>query len=351
MQSMSSGFFSGMRSAPSGLRANTRPGSVACARWLYILALTITMLVAKAAAQEYPGKLIRFIVPFPAAGASDVYARILAKELQASWGQSVIVDNRTGATGLIGTELAKRAPPDGYTLLFTSNTAHILGPLPREPRPFDAAADFTPITKILRYPLYLVIHPSIPARSLKEFIAFGRSRSGQLIFASSGQAGTSHVIAELFNQVAGIRATHVPYKGTTPAIQALIAGETHYIFNNIGVSHPHVVSGRLRGIAVTGEKRSPVLPDMPTMNEMGIRGLEDAYTWLGLLGPANLPAGIVNKLGPEVIRIMRTPEMEKRVFNDGYVLVTNTPAQFRSEIQAEVATWSRVFREHGIKAE
>ena len=306
---------------------------------------------APVSAQEYPSRLIRFIVPFPAAGASDVYARIVAKELHASWGQSVIVENRTGATGLIGTEFAKRAAPDGYTLLFTSNTAHILGPLPREPRPFDAAADFTPITKILRYPLYLVIHPSIPARSLKEFIAFGRSRPGQLIFASSGQAGTSHVVGELFNEVAGIKAVHVPYKGTTPAIQALMSGESHYIFNNIGVSQPHVLSGRLRGLAMTGEKRSPVLPDVPTMGEMGIRGLEGAYTWLGLFGPVNLPQALVSKLNAEVIRIMRTPEMEKRVFNDGYVLVANTPAQFKSEIQAEIATWSRVFRERGIKAE
>jgi tripartite-type tricarboxylate transporter receptor subunit TctC len=342
---MADGSFAGIRCAVSGLRA-----LAVCARWSFVIAL-VMMPAAGADAQDYPGRLIRFIVPFPAAGASDIYARVVAKELQASWGQSVIVDNRTGATGLIGTELAKRAAPDGHTLLFTSNTAHILGPLPREPRPFDAVADFTPITKILRYPLYLVIHPSIPARTLREFIALGRSRPGQLVFASSGQAGTSHVIAELFNQVAGIKATHVPYKGTTPAIQALIAGESHYIFNNIGVSQPHVASGRLRGLAVTGEKRSPVLPDVPTMNEMGIRGLEDAYTWLGLLGPAHLPAAIVNKLAPEVTRIMRTPEMQKRVFNDGYVLVTNTPAQFRSEIAAEVATWSRVFREHGIKAE
>jgi tripartite-type tricarboxylate transporter receptor subunit TctC len=304
-----------------------------------------------AAAQEYPTRLIRLVVPFPPAGATDIYSRIVAKELQTAFGQSVIVDNRTGATGLIGTELAKRAPPEGYTLLFTSNTAHVLGPLPHEPRPFDAAADFTPITKILRYPLYLVIHPSVPARSLKEFIAFGKARPGQLVFASSGQAGTSHLIGELFNEIAGIKATHVPYKGTTPALQAVMSGETQYIFNNIGVSQPLVQAGRLRGLAVTGEKRSPALPDMPTMAELGVRGLEDAYTWLGLLGPANLPPAIVTKLGAEVARIMRTPEVEKRVANDGYVLVLNTPAQFRSEIQAEVETWSRVIRQRGIRPE
>jgi tripartite-type tricarboxylate transporter receptor subunit TctC len=325
-------------------------------RWLRCEGRCVVVALAmgfalSAAAQEYPTRLIRLVVPFPPAGATDIYSRIVAKELQTAFGQSVIVDNRTGATGLIGTELAKRAPPDGYTLLFTSNTAHVLGPLPHEPRPFDAAADFTPITKILRYPLYLVIHPSVPARSLKEFIAFGKARPGQLVFASSGQAGTSHLIGELFNEIAGIKATHVPYKGTTPALQAVMSGETQYIFNNIGVSQPLVQAGRLRGLAVTGEKRSPALPDMPTMAELGVRGLEDAYTWLGLLGPANLPPAIVTKLGAEVARIMRTPEVEKRVANDGYVLVLNTPAQFRSEIQAEVETWSRVIRQRGIRPE
>ena len=319
--------------------------------WRCVVVALAMGFALSAAAQEYPTRLIRLVVPFPPAGATDIYSRIVAKELQTAFGQSVIVDNRTGATGLIGTELAKRAPPDGYTLLFTSNTAHVLGPLPHEPRPFDAAADFTPITKILRYPLYLVIHPSVPARSLKEFIAFGKARPGQLVFASSGQAGTSHLIGELFNEIAGIKATHVPYKGTTPALQAVMSGETQYIFNNIGVSQPLVQAGRLRGLAVTGEKRSPALPDMPTMAELGVRGLEDAYTWLGLLGPANLPPPIVTKLGAEVARIMRTPEVEKRVANDGYVLVLNTPAQFRSEIQAEVETWSRVIRQRGIRPE
>jgi tripartite-type tricarboxylate transporter receptor subunit TctC len=304
-----------------------------------------------AVAQEYPARVVRFIVPFPPGGSTDIYARIFAKELHASWGQSVVVENRPGATGLIGSEAARKAAPDGYTLLFTSNTAHVLGPLLQNPRPFDAAADFTPLTKVLRFPLYLVIHPSIPARSLQDFAAFGKSRPGQLVFASSGQGGTSHLVAELFNQAVGIKATHVPYKGTSPALQAVMSGETHYIFNNIGVSQPHVLSGRLRGLAVTGDKRSPALPGAPTMAELGVKGLEDAYTWLGLLAPANLPAAILAKLGTEVVRIVRTPEMEKRILNDGYVPVANTPAQFRSEIQSEVATWSKVVRDRGIRLE
>jgi tripartite-type tricarboxylate transporter receptor subunit TctC len=304
-----------------------------------------------AAAQDYPAKVVRLVVPFPAGGSTDIYARILAKGLNASWGQPVVVENRPGATGLIGTEAVKRAAPDGYTLLFTSNTAHVLGPLLQNPRPFDASADFTPITKALRFPLYLVAHPSLPVRSVKEFIAFGRARPGQLIFASSGQGGTSHLVAELFNQVAAIKAIHVPYKGTAPALTGLMSGETHYLFNNIGVSQPLVISGRLRGFAITGNKRMPALPDVPTMSELGVKGLEDAYTWLGLLAPANLPQATATKLSAEVIRIMRTPEMEKRIVNDGYLPVANSAEQFRKELQAEVVTWSKVVRDSGIKAQ
>jgi len=315
-------------------------------------ALLLITSTLSAFAQDYPSRIIRLIVPFPPGGSTDIYARIVAQALQASWGQPTIVENRPGATGQIGSDLAKRAAPDGYTLLFTSNTAHVLGPLFQNPRSFDAASDFTPLTKILRFPLYLVVHPSVPARSLKEFIALAKSRPGQLIFSSSGQGGTSHLIAELFNEAAGIKgATHVPFKGTSPALQSVMSGETHYIFNNIGVSQPLVLARRLRGLAVTGEVRSPALPDVPTVAEVGIRGLESAYTWLGLLGPAGLPQNIAAKLSSEVIRIMRAPEMEKRVLKDGYMLVANTPAQFKSEIQNETATWSRVIRERSIKSQ
>ena len=314
-------------------------------------ALAAIAFCGSTGAQDYPARLIRIILPFTPGGSSDIYARLLAAELQAAWGKPAIVENRPGATGAIGGDLVRQAPADGYTLLFTSNTAHVLGPLLMEPRPFDAAADFTPISKAVRFPLYLIVHPSLPARSLKEFIALAKARPGQLNYASSGQGGTSHLVAALFNSAAGIKAGHIPFKGAAPAQQSVMSGETQYLFNNIGVSQPFVIAGKLRGLAVTGDKRSPALPDMPTFAEAGIHGLEDAYTWLGMLAPARLPAAITGKLSAEAIRIMRTPEMEKRVLRDGYAVVANTPAQFLSEIQAEIGIWSRIIRENGIKAE
>jgi tripartite-type tricarboxylate transporter receptor subunit TctC len=308
-------------------------------------------LAVTAAAQDYPSKVVRIIVPTSTSGSVDIYARLVARDLQTAFGQSFIVENRPGATGMIGSELARRAAPDGYTLMFSSNTTHVLGPLPREPRPFDAVADFTSITKLLRYPLYLLIHPSVPVRTLNEFIAFAKGRPGELVYASAGLASMSHVAIELFTHAAGVRAIHSPYKGPTPALQAVAGGEAHFLFNNIGTSQALVAAGKLRGLAITGDKRSPVLPQMPTMAELGLRGFENVNTWVGSFAPAHLPQPILNKLSGEITRIMRTPEMEKRVLNDGYIAVVNTPSQFRSEILAEVEVWSRVVRERGIKAE
>lgn len=317
----------------------------------YLIAALLLVLGGFAVAQDYPSRLVRIIVPFPPGGSSDIYARIVANELQQAWGKSVIVENRPGGTGVIGTLAVRQSPPDGYTLLFTSNTGHVLGPLLLEPRPFDAVSDFTLVAMALRFPLYLIVHPAIPARSLAEFIAYAKSKPRQLNYASSGQGGYSHLTAELFNGTAGIDAVHVPYKGAAPALQAVLAGEAQYLFNNIGTAQPFVASGKLRGFAVTGANRTPAAPDVPTLAESGIRGLEEAHTWLGLLGPAQLPPAILGKLSAEVIRIMRQPDIGKRVLNDGYEVVASTPAQFTRDMQAEMATWSRVIREKGIKAE
>jgi tripartite-type tricarboxylate transporter receptor subunit TctC len=220
-----------------------------------------------------------------------------------------------------------------------------------DPRPYDIVGDATPITKVAKFPLYLIIHPSIPAKTLTEFIAYAKSKSGALNFASSGQGGISHLAAELFNSATGIKAGHVPYKGGGPALQAVLMNEAQYLFNNIGLSQPHVAAGRLRGLAITGDKRSPALPEVATFAESGIRGMEGVYSWLGILGPAKLPAAIVTKVNAEVIRILHTPDFESRVQKDGYTVVANTPAQFAIEIQSDVETWSRVIKEKGIRAE
>lgn len=316
-----------------------------------LLAACCAGMGVAAVAQEYPAKLIRIILPFTPGGSSDVYARLLAGELQQAWGKSVIVENRPGATGVIGTDFVRQSPPDGYTLLFTSNTAHVLGPLLMNPHPFDSVADFSPVSKVVQFPLYMIVHPSLPVRTVAQFVALAKSRPDQLNYASSGQGGTSHLVALLFGTAAGISAGHVPYKGAAPALQSVLAGETQYLFNNVGASQPFVKAGKLRGLAITGDKRLQALPDVATLNELGIRGLEDAYTWLGMLAPPKLPAAISAKLNAEIVRIMRTPEVEKRVFNDGFQTVANAPAQFAAEMQSEISTWSRLVRVKGIKAE
>ncbi len=317
----------------------------------WLAAGVLIALSGIAMAQDYPSRVVRLIVAFPPGGSTDIYARVIANELQAALGKSVIVENRPGGTGVIGTQLVRQAAADGHVLLFTSNTAHVLGPLLMDPRPFDPVADFTPISKALRFPLYLIVHPSIPARSLAEFIAFARSKPGQFNYASSGQGGTSHIVTEMFNAAAGIKASHVPYKGAAPALQAVMTGEAQYLFNNIGTSQSFVTAGKLRGFAVTGEKRSPALPNVPTIAEAGIQGLEIAYTWSGLFGPPALPPAVLEKLSAEMIRIMRLPEIGKRVLGDGYEVVASTPSQFTRDMQAEVTAWSRIIRERGIKAE
>jgi tripartite-type tricarboxylate transporter receptor subunit TctC len=313
-------------------------------------AITACAVSVTAFAQEYPSRLVRIVTSAPPGGSSDNYARLIANELQLAWKRSVVVENRSGGTGVIAAQFVKQAAPDGHTLLVAANSQQVLGPLLHDPRPFDPVADFTPVSMMVRFPNYLVINAAIPARTVAEFIAYAKSRPGKLAYASVGQGSNSHLAGEIFNSVTGVEAIHVPYKGATPAQQAVIAGEAQYRFDNVGTSQPFVTAGKLRGLAITGARRLPAVPDVPTMAEAGVRGVE-IYTWLGLFGPAALPASVLGKLSAEVTRIMNLPETKKRVLNDGYELVASTPVQFRSDIQAEVVTSTRVIRERGIKAE
>jgi tripartite-type tricarboxylate transporter receptor subunit TctC len=299
---------------------------------------------------SFPAKAVRIIVPFPPGGPTDLYARLIAQRMQESWGQPVLVENRAGGTGQVGTMAVREAPADGHTLLFTSNSAHIISPLLREPRPFDSVRDFTPVSMVLKYPMYIVLNPKVPAQSVAEFIALAKSQPGKLNYSSVGTGSGGHLACELFNIAAGTNIVHVPYKGAAPAQTAVIAGETQMMCDSVGFSHPQVKAGKLRGLALFSAKRSSAAPEVPTLPESGVPQGE-AYIWLGLLGPAGMPSATLQRLSAETVRIMNLPDIRERVLNGGSDLVANTPEQFAADMAGDGATWLRVIREKNIKAE
>ena len=335
------------------MKTGTMCRRVAMAALLATCALT-GLIVAPACAQApdaaYPSRQIRVIVPFPPGGPTDLYARVIAQKLQDAWGQPVVVENRVGGTGQVGTAAVLQAPADGYTLLFTSNSAHVISPLLRSPRPFDAVRDFAPVTNAVKYPMYLLINPALPAKTLPEFIALAKARPGQLNYSSVGIGSGGHLACELFNGVAGTNIVHVPYKGAAPAQAALIAGEAQMFCDSVGNSQAMVAGGKMRGLAVFADKRSAPVPEVPTMGEMGLNGLA-AYIWLGMLAPAGTPPGVVAKLNAEVVKILGLPDVRERALKGGNEIVANTPEQFARDMRQEQELWSRVIREKNIKAE
>ncbi len=322
------------------------------ARSMCRLATAAATLVFAAAAysQTYPIKPIRIIVPFPPGGATDVLARTVGPRMSETFAQQVIVENRSGATGNIGAELAAKAAPDGYTLVVgqASNIAiniTLMGRLP-----YDPVKDFTPLTLLASTPNVLVIHPSLPVRSVKDLIALAKSKPGQLNYATSGNGSPGHFSAELLKKMAGIDMVHIPYKGASPALIDVVGGHASLYFTAMLSAQPFVKSGRLRVIAQTSAKRSPSLPDLPTIAEAGYPDY-DITSWWGMLGPAGLPRDIANKLHAEIVRIIATPDVKERLNGLGADAVTNTPEQFTAYIKAEIAKWARIIKETGVKAE
>ncbi len=308
------------------------------------------VFVAAAYSQTYPIKPIRIIVPFPPGGATDVLARTVGPRMSETFGQQVVVENRSGATGNIGAELAAKAAPDGYTLVVgqASNIAiniTLMGRLP-----YDPVKDFTPLTLLASTPNVLVIHPSLPVRSVKDLIALAKSKPGQLNYATSGNGSPGHFSAELLKKMAGIDMVHIPYKGASPALIDVVGGHASLYFTAMLSAQPFVKSGRLRVIAQTSAKRSPSLPDLPTIAEAGYPDY-DITSWWGMLGPAGLPRDIANKLHAEIVRIIATPDVKERLNGLGADAVTNTPEQFAAYIKAEIAKWARIIKETGVKAE
>ncbi len=323
---------------------NLRAGTVAFAT---IAALTHG--ITPAAAQAYPSKPIRMVVPFPAGGGIDTVARVIAPKLADSLGQPVIIDNRVGASGTVGTEAVAKAAPDGYTLLATF-ASHAQNASLYPKLGYDTVKDFAPITLIATVPNILVINPSLPVKTVKELVALAKKHPGEILYASIGNGTPAHLSAELFNSMAGIRMTHVPYKGAAASIVALISGETQLTFTTVLVAMPHIKSGRLRALGVASLKRSTVLPDVPTIDEAGVRGYE-SNAWYGLLAPARTPQPILDQLHRETVKTLQNNDVRDSLKGQGAEPVGNAPREFAVIIADEIEKWRRVVLATGARAD
>ena len=300
-------------------------------------------------AENYPNRAVRIVVPFPPGGVTDTYARMLADKLQAAFGQPFVVENKPGATGIIGTSLVANAPADGYTLLFGANTSHVISSLLQPQRPLDPLRVFRPLSMLLSFPLYLLVNNDVPAMTVADLVALGKAKPGKLNMGSVGTGGAGHLAIEMFNKVTGMKAVHVPYNGTQAAQIALMAGEIDFMFESIAGSQALVDAGKIRGIAVTGRERSPVLPNVPTLKETGYDGFEDLIICLGMLAPAGTPEPIAKKLEAELMRIAHLPDVSKRVNESSSVLVGGTGEDFAAAISRETPVWTLIIKENNIR--
>lgn len=301
-----------------------------------------------AAAPEYPTRPLRFIVPFPPGGGNDTMARMIGNKLAAALGQQVVIDNRAGAGGVIGAEMAARAAPDGYTLFLGGVASHGIVPNLNPKVGYDPIGDFAPVSLIASAPLILVVHPAVPATSVKELVQLAKARPGQLNFASNGTGGSSHLAAELFKISTGTDMVHVPYKGLTPALTDLLSGQVQLMFSSTVAMLPQVRAGRLRPLALTSAKRSAAIPDLPTVGESGLPGYETA-SWYGVLAPAGTANFIVERLNREIAKAVQMPDITARLISEGAEPAGGSPAQFAAHIKTELARWSQVVRQANIK--
>ena len=301
-----------------------------------------------AAAQDYPRKAVRVVAPFAPGGATDLLARLVSQKLSERWSQSVIIDNRTGAGGHIGAELAARSPPDGYTLL-VAGTPHAIGMSLYKKLNYDFAKDLAPISNLATYPSAIVVHPSLPVKTVKDLVALARARPGQLNFGSAGSGSPNHLAIELFKTMAKVSMVHVPYKGGSgQMVGDLLAGQVQLASIGLPPAMPYVKSGRLRVVAITGSKRSPLLPDAPTVAEAGLPGF-DVTSWYGMFGPAALPREIVNKVNADIAAVLAAPDMKERLASSGADPAPTTPEALGKVVRDEIAKWAKVVAESGAK--
>jgi len=317
---------------------------------LLMIAMSWSSLVtAPAEAQGYPSRPIRMIVPYPPGGSLDITMRVVAPKMREVIGQNVIIDSRPGADGNIGAELVARAPADGYTVLIHAVPLAV-NPSLRRKLPFDVNKDFVPVSLLTASPLVLVVNPSVPAKSVKDLVAIAKRSPGKLTYASAGNGSNLHMAAELFNNLAGTKMLHVIYKGGGPALVAVLSGEVDLSYLNIAAIMAYAKSGRLRALAITSKKRSPLMPDVPTIAESGAPGYEFT-SWAGALVPAGTPGNVVTALYEAFAKALHSPVAEKRFAEQGTVIVASSPDEFARFFKAELAKWARVVKETGIKAE
>ena len=318
--------------------------------WIFLAGILPAIVATGVQAQAWPAKSVRLVVPAPAGSAPDFLSRTLGQKLTEAWGQTVVIDNIVGAAGNIGTERVAKAPPDGYTLLFNT-----IGPIAVNlslygKLPFDPVKDFVPITLVAKTPNILGLHPSVPVRSVKDLIALARKNPGRLHYGSPGSGTTPHLSGELFNSMLGLSVVHVPYKSSAQMTTDAIGGQVDLIFHNAPVLQPHVQSGKLRGLAVTSERRLSSVPDLPTMIEAGVPGFE-VTAWFGLLAPAGTPPAVLGRIHADAARIVAAPDVRERFIGQAAEPIGNRPEEFAAFIRAEVEKWSKVIKASGAKAE
>lgn len=320
--------------------------------WKRAAGCALVLLAANAAyaqraggAAAYPSKPIRIIVPFAPQGPNDILARLVGQKLTETWGQQVIVENRPGGGTVIGTEVAARAAPDGYTLLMVS-TSTAVNPTLKKSLPYDTIRDFAPVIRLAETPNVLASHPSLPARNVAGLLRLAKAKPGEISFASGGVGTSTHLGGEMLAIMSGVKMTHVPYKGAAPATVAVLSGEVSWMFASILPTMPFLKSGRLRALALSGERRSPQLPGVPTVGET-VRGFA-ASSWFGIFAPAGTPPDIVAKLNSEIARVLATPAIKEQLALDGAEVIANSPEQFAAHFKAEIVKWGEVVKRAGV---
>jgi tripartite-type tricarboxylate transporter receptor subunit TctC len=315
-------------------------------RFLCLLALSVAPTFALA--QAWPARPVKVVVPYPPGGAVDVVTRLVAERMSASLGQPVVVENKAGAAGLVGSDQVARSAPDGYTLVMGTVSSHAIAPAVYRKMPYDPEADFAPVSLTALTPYIITVNPSVPATSLKELIALARSKPGSLNFGSSGTGTTPHLAGELFATMAGVTLNHIPYKGSAPMVNDLLGNQVQLAFDNTVI--PHIRAGKLRGIAVTGPTRLAPVPDIPTAQEAGLPGYE-AVGWMGLFGPKGLPGDLARRLATENARALDAPAVKERLAALGFQGASDTPEQFAGYLRTEIAKWARVVRDAKVPQE